>query len=44
MLTDVQILGIYAKTLFVIKKTKLDSIKPYIFYNYNKNKFESLNK
>lgn len=35
MLTDVQILGIYAKTLFGIRKTKLDFIK---------NKFERLNK
>ena len=44
MLTDVQILGIYAKTLFGIRKTKLDFIKLYIFYNHSKNKFERLNK
>ena len=44
MLKDVQMLGIYAKTLFGIRKTKLDSTKPYIFYNYSKNKFEHLNK
>ena len=35
MLADVQILGIYAKTLFGIRKTKLDFIQ---------NKFERLNK
>ena len=44
MLIDVQILEIKAKILFCIMKTvELDSIKPYIFYNYSKNKFEWLN-